>query len=64
MQVDVEVINHGSLFGLTPKTDAGEQWLTEHLPEDTQCLGKSRFCEPRYVEPIVEGMRDDGLTVA
>jgi len=63
MTTDIQVINHGSIFGLAPLTEAGEVWLTENLPDDTQCLGKVRFCEHRYVAPIVEGMQNDGLVV-
>jgi hypothetical protein len=61
---DITVINHGSVIGFAPATNAGEAWLSEHLPDDTQCLGNTRFCEPRYAQDIIDGAQGDGLTVA
>lgn len=61
---DIQTANHGTLIGLTPATEDGEQWLTDHLPEDVAMLGTTRFCEPRYAPAIVEGAMDDGLVVA
>lgn len=63
MSFDVTIISHGSIIGFTPGTDAGEAWLAKHLPHDVQCLGTTRFCEPRYAAAIVDGMISDGLTV-
>ena len=60
---DITVIGHGSLFGLTPETDEGERWLADNLPDDVQRLGSTRFCEGRYLEDIVVGARQDGLSV-
>ena len=60
---DISVVSHGTLFGLTPETEEGEQWLSDHLPEDVQCIGTTRFCEPRYAGPIVAGATMDGLVV-
>lgn len=61
--MDIEVSNHGTLIGLHPVSEAGEEWLTDNLPDDVQCLGTTRFCEPRYAGDIVDGMRGDGLEV-
>jgi hypothetical protein len=60
---DISVANHGSMIGFAPRTDAGETWLADNLPDDTQCLGNTRFCEPRYVQDIIDGAQGDGLTV-
>jgi hypothetical protein len=60
---DITVIDHGSVIGFAPATDTGEAWLSEHLPDDVQRLGNTRFCEPRYAEDIIDGAQDDGLTV-
>jgi hypothetical protein len=60
---DITVINSGSVIGFAPGSDAGEAWLTEHLPDDVQCLGNTRFCEPRYAQAIIDGAQGDGLTV-
>ena len=62
-EADITVINHGSLMGLCPATTAGEQWLAENLPGDTPCLGKTRFCEPRFIVDIFQGAQADGLVI-
>jgi hypothetical protein len=60
---DIAVANHGSVIGFAPRTDAGETWLADNLPDDTQCLGNVRYCEPRYAQDIIDGAAGDGLTV-
>jgi hypothetical protein len=61
---DVIVINHGSVVLLQPNTQAARDWFAEHLSHpETQRWGNSVVCEPRYVEDIVDGMTNDGLTV-
>ena len=62
--MDISVCYHGSLVSLTPVSEAGEEWLTGNLPDDVQCLGRSRMCEPRYSDPIIEGAMADGMEVA
>jgi hypothetical protein len=53
----------GSICLLQPLTDAAREWLDEHVDPDAQWLGPSLAIEARYVEPIVEGMRAEGLLV-
>ena len=61
---DVTIINHGSILCLKPNTEAARDWFAEHLRHtETQRWGDSVVCEPRYVENIVDGMTNDGLTV-
>lgn len=60
---DFTVENHGSIFLLTPETDAGRAWATEHLPEDAPRFGGAFAVEPRYIRDIVEGAMADGLRV-
>ncbi len=62
--VDVRVANHGSIWLLTPQTDAARQWVADYLSPDTQMFGEAVAVEPRYVHDIVTGMRDEGLVVA
>lgn len=59
---DIETVNEGSVFGFRPLTEAGEAWLAANLP-DAQCLGSTRYCEPRYAPPIVDGILEDGLLI-
>lgn len=63
MNVDLQVENHGSLMLLRPMTATGETWISEHIEEDAPYIGKAVAVEPRYIEPIVEGARGDGLVV-
>lgn len=59
---DFEVEDHGSIFILTPTSDAGLNWCWEHLPEDAQRWGKFGYViEHRYIQDIVAGMERDGL---
>jgi hypothetical protein len=58
---DVLVIDHGSLIGMTPMSDAGRSWMREHIPDDAQWLGRQLMVEPRYAPAIMEGMQDAGL---
>lgn len=52
-----------SIYLLTPLTDAAREWIAEHLPDDVQRWGPSVAIGHRYVEDIVCGMIDDGLTL-
>lgn len=60
---DICVENHGSLYLLRSLTQAGQDWLDEHIPEDAQTIGNAIACEPRYAVDIVQGMQRDGLFV-
>ena len=60
---DLIVRNEGSIFLLRPMTDAGREWVAEHIPEDAMRFGQSIIVEHRYIADIVEGARADGLDV-
>jgi hypothetical protein len=56
---------HGSVCILTPRNDAAREWLDENIAEDALTWGPdSIVIEPRYAEPILMGLQDDGLTVS
>jgi hypothetical protein len=62
---DVVVEYHGSVALLRPMTAEAGDWITEHCaPEPWQYLGEALACEPRYVAPIIDGLREDGFTVS
>lgn len=61
--VDFEVQNEGTIFLLHPKTQAALDWAKEHLPEDVQRFGEAYVVEHRYIQNIVDGAKNDGLTV-
>lgn len=61
---DVTVQDAGSLVILYPQTTQAQAWMDEHLPDDVQTWGHNGVVvEPRYVSDIIDGMREDGLTV-
>jgi len=62
---DVLVENHGSIFLLRPLTEIAREWVNEHIGQDNgyQPIWPTVLLEPRYVEPILTGLRNDGLTV-
>jgi hypothetical protein len=60
---DFDLINHGSICLLTPRTPAGHDWAAVHLPANVQLWGLSNVVEPRYVPAIIEAVEADGLTV-
>jgi hypothetical protein len=62
--IDLIVSNHGSIFLLTPVSDSGRQWVSEHIPDDAQRLGDNIAVEHRYIADIIEGAQADGLEVS
>lgn len=61
---DVRVENHGSVFTMTPLTDAAKAWFDEHISsEGWQWLGGSLAVDPRLVGNVINGLQGDGLTV-
>ncbi len=63
MRVDFEIQDEGTVFLLTPVSDLAVDWADHHLPQDSQHLGGSIVIEHRYIENIVAGIQNDGLTV-
>jgi hypothetical protein len=61
--VDFLLAHHGSICLLTSLTPAGDAWLDEHIPPDAPTWGQGFAIEPRYVEPIIDGLMADGLFV-
>ena len=61
---DFRFENHFSVVRLTPLADADRAWLAEHVQyDDGQMFGHGVVIEPRYAQPILEGLVADGLTV-
>ncbi len=62
---DFSIQHHGSIVILTPTSKAGKAWVAEHIPEDAQTWGKcSIVVEPRYIDPIIDGICADGLSLS
>ncbi len=62
---DIIVEDHGSVALLRGMTDAGYNWIEEHVStEGFQPFGLgARLAEPRYVPAVIDGARADGLVV-
>lgn len=60
---DIRIENHGSVVLLRPVSGAATNWMEDHLPADAQRWGDAVVVEPRYVQPILDGMMNDGLVV-
>lgn len=63
MTPDFHIGDHGSIWLLTPVTEAARSWVAEHIPEDAQRLGRGIAIEPRYVPDIIDGIIDAGLEI-
>lgn len=61
--VDFTVSGGGTIYLLCPHTDAAREWLADHIGTEAQYLGPNLAVEHRYIDHIVEGARNDGLTV-
>jgi hypothetical protein len=56
--------NHGSITILTPRSDAGRQWIDDHIPADATTWCSGIVIEPRYAQDILDGIEADGLEVS
>lgn len=63
-KLDVDVSNEGSIFLVTPCTQAARDWIEENVGGETQWFGKALVVEHRYIQDLVIGMQHAGLTVA
>lgn len=61
---DFLLVNHGSIVVLNALTDKAKTWIDEHIEDDAQTWGPhGTVIEPRYVEPIIEGIVQDNLRI-
>lgn len=60
---DVLVQNEGTIVLLRPLNDTADEWLDEHLDPDCVRSGFGYPVEPRYVEPIIDGLQEAGFKV-
>ena len=60
---DVIVEDHGSIIILRLVARIAREWADQWIP-DAPALGPHSACvERNYADAILEGMRDDGLTL-
>ena len=61
---DFVLSDHGTLAILVPLSEEAHDWVDEYLgDEDVIWYGRGIAIEPRYLEPILDGLIDHGLTV-
>lgn len=60
---DALVGGGGSIYTVTPMTDAAREWIDEYVTGEQQWLGRSLAVEHRYIADLVAGMQSCGLTV-
>lgn len=63
MTPDIFVNNHGSILIFVPASEAGADWIEEHIGYAMSWAG-GRVVEPRYAQSIIDGAINDGLEVA
>ena len=60
--VDVLIRNEGSVVMVIPQTEEAKDWVEEHVMlESWQWIGGGFAVGPRYLEGLLEGMREDAL---
>jgi hypothetical protein len=60
-KVDFAVANHFTLWRFLPLTARAKKWADDHIPEKA-FWGHAFLVEHRYVEPILQGIAEAGLT--
>lgn len=60
---DISVSNHGTIFLFAANTEAGREWIHEHVPADATFWAGSLAVEHRYAYDLAEGMAADGLVL-
>jgi hypothetical protein len=60
---DFIVQDEGTIFLLQPLTDAAQEWIDEHIPEDAMYLRSAVVVEHRFICDIIAGVTSVGLRV-
>jgi len=63
--MDFEIREEGSIILLRPLTDAARIWVDENIGRDNgyQPTYPTVVVEPRYIQPILDGLQAEGYTV-
>jgi len=63
---DFVVENHGSIFLLSPQTDAAREWAEQHIGSENgyQPYWPAVVVEHSYIADVVAGIQNDGLAVS
>lgn len=60
---DFSTMNCGSVAILYAHTDAARSWAEDHLDNPMTWGQNGYVIEPRYMGPILDGIRDAGFTL-
>lgn len=60
---DIVVLNEGSIYLLQPKSNHGYDWIKNNIGKDAIWHNQSLVVEHRFIEDIIDGIINDGLTV-
>jgi hypothetical protein len=61
---DFRLQNEVTIVALHAVTEAAQEWMDDNLPEDRMSWMGGAVIEPRYVQDILTGIEDAGLSVA
>ena len=62
-KVDFQVVDHGTIYLLYANTRRAKQWVKENLPQDHMQYADASVVEPRYIDDIIDGIREDDLDI-
>jgi hypothetical protein len=61
---DLSVVYCGSTFLLRATSPTGQQWIVRHIPGNARWFGGVVAVEHRYIDAIIQGAIDDGLSTS
>lgn len=62
METDITIESAGNVFLVSPLTDAAKCWIKENVTGKVIYFGKSIVVEHRYIDDLLQGMQEGGLT--
>jgi hypothetical protein len=60
---DFSFVSEGTIALITPLTAEARSWLRDRVDSEATYWGQALVVEPRYAEPILEGIAADGFSV-
>jgi len=62
-KVEFQVVNHGTIYLLHPRTRRAKRWVVENLPRDHIKYADASLVGQRFIDDIIDGMRADDLHI-
>jgi hypothetical protein len=62
-QHDFHIVDGGKVFLVIAKTPAAEKWAEENISEESLRFGNGVAVEDRFIENIVNGIQNAGMTM-